>query len=467
MQVVLLANDPRCPRACASRAGSCGLRRAPRPAAAAQRVEAIVKVVAWACPGGEEGLAHPLRHRVPKAPTVARVDNLDPGQQPTTPPGIVQRAPRIFAVTAVTLALALSVAELMAARTPEANVISFVPDEDLLLIREPSKDGWSWMGGRWVRVRMNAYSMRDHEVPSPKPVGELRVLCLGDSFTYGGGCEQEDAWPQQAQALFGAPEPSGVRVLNGGANGWDTRFQRLFAEKYDAALLPDVTVLGWNWNDVVLGDFDEERAKLFLSGGFGRILWFDVSDSFIARSKFYRYLHQRFHGSRHVPTPEDAQARFRNYTQEMSRLVLEPELEARRRTDWPGDTAHVPTAWWTATDSPSFRNVRLQMRMLAEHGRARGVTVVVALMPEPTWSGPGPYPPRDRLAAILDELGLPWVDLMADFLIAGDDGSTRRDPALWLELDLSHPNTKGQQRIAERVVRFLRESELLRARRVD
>lgn len=375
------------------------------------------------------------------------------------------RALRISCVVVATLALSLGIAELMAARSPEANVISFIPDEELLLVREPSKDGWSWMGGRWVRVRMNAYSMRDDDVPTPKPPGELRVLCLGDSFTYGGGCEQQHAWPQQAQAIVGPPELSGVRVLNGGANGWETRFQRIFAEKYDAALQPDVIVLGWNWNDVVAGEFDEKQAQMFLTGGFGRILGIDVSGTFIVRSKFYRYLHQRFHGSRHVPTPEDARQRFGNYTKEMSRIVLEPELQARRRADWPGDPALVPTEWWRATDSASFKHVRLQMEALAEHGRASGVTVVVALMPEPTWSGPGHYPPRDRLVAILDGLGLPWVDLMPDFLITDEDGSTRRNEALWLKLDLSHPNPDGQRRIAERVTGFLRENELLRARR--
>jgi lysophospholipase L1-like esterase len=377
----------------------------------------------------------------------------------------VQRALKILSISAVSLSLALLGAELLAARTPEANVVSFVPDDELLLVREPSKVGWSWMGGRWVRVRMNAFSMREDELPSPKPAGELRILCLGDSFTYGGGCEQEDAWPQQAQALFAPYDRLDVRVLNGGANGWETRFQRLFAQKHDAALLPDVIVLGWNWNDVVVGDFDAEDAKLFLSGGFGRLLGFDVSGTFVARSKLYRYLHQRFNGSRHVPTAEETHRRFERYTQEMGRLVLEPELEARRRADWLGEDAQVPQAWWIATDTPSFANVREQLRLLAEHGRARGVTVVVALMPEPTWSGPGPYPPRARLAAILDAHGLPWVDLMPDFLVQGEDGATQRNPELWQPLDFSHPSAAGQRVIAERIVRFLRESELLRPRR--
>lgn len=379
----------------------------------------------------------------------------------------MRRPLKILAVLAVSFTATLAAAEWLAGRTPEANVIAFVPDEDLLLRREPSKDGWSWMNGGWVRVRMNAHSMREDEVPSPKAAGETRVLCLGDSFTYGGGCEQDKAWPQQAQAIVGPPETTGTRVLNGGANGWDTRFQRLFAEKIDAALLPDVIVLGWNWNDVVMGDFDEDDAKLFLTGGFGELFGVDVSGTFLVRSKLYLYLHQRFHGTRHVPTAEETRRRFENYTREMEKRVLGPELAARERDDWPGAGAEVPLEWWVATDTPPFRNVREQMRLLAEHGRAHGVAVVVAMMPEPTWPGPGPYPPRARLAAMLDDLGVAWVDLMPAFLVTEADGTSRRDDALWQEFDFVHPNDEGQRRIAAGVVQFLGERELLRARRAD
>ena len=47
-----------------------------------------------------------------------------------------------------------------------------------------------------VEYRVNSLGFRDREFPKEKPAGELRVLAIGDSFTFGAGVQLDDCWVQ-------------------------------------------------------------------------------------------------------------------------------------------------------------------------------------------------------------------------------------------------------------------------------
>lgn len=72
------------------------------------------------------------------------------------------------------------------------------------------------------RVSYNAYGMRSAPVDARPPAGVLRVLCVGDSITFGStSTDQSDTYPYQLQALletYGAP--GRYEVLNISAGGW-------------------------------------------------------------------------------------------------------------------------------------------------------------------------------------------------------------------------------------------------------
>jgi lysophospholipase L1-like esterase len=90
------------------------------------------------------------------------------------------------------------------------------------------------------------------------------------------------------------------------------------------------------------------------------------------------------------------------------------------------------------------------------------VAFVVALLPEPSWNGPGRFPAVARLASILNSLRVPWVDLQPDFLWPRVPGGPReRNEALWLPADPVHPNAAGHAHFAQRVLKLLRERQLL------
>ena len=53
--------------------------------------------------------------------------------------------------------------------------------------------------GRRDRQPINALGYRDLERVQPKPAGVRRLVCLGDSFTWGVGVLFDDAWPQRVE----------------------------------------------------------------------------------------------------------------------------------------------------------------------------------------------------------------------------------------------------------------------------
>jgi lysophospholipase L1-like esterase len=116
----------------------------------------------------------------------------------------------------------------------------------------------------------------------------------------------------------------------------------------------------------------------------------------------------------------------------------------------------VDPEFWTATDSKSFAAVRRELTAMDALCDARGTRLALVVMPEPTWTGPGRYPPMARLAALLDELDVPFVDPQLEFLPAEAGGSgVHRVAELWLSYDLVHPSAVGHALIARAAEQLL------------
>ncbi len=68
-----------------------------------------------------------------------------------------------------------------------------------------------------VPIRINAHGLRDREFSLKPAPGTHRILCLGDSFTFGYGVLPEDSYPKQLEALLHDRYPGKkFEVINGG-----------------------------------------------------------------------------------------------------------------------------------------------------------------------------------------------------------------------------------------------------------
>jgi hypothetical protein len=103
-----------------------------------------------------------------------------------------------------------------------------------------------------VRVRTNAAGFRGGALPGPKPAGVYRIVALGDSFTFGFGVRERQAWParlaEQLNRRLGA-EPR-VEVVNLGVPGAGPRDYLWHLAHTGLALDPDLVLVGIFANDV-------------------------------------------------------------------------------------------------------------------------------------------------------------------------------------------------------------------------
>ena len=98
-------------------------------------------------------------------------------------------------------------------------------------------------------VRIDSLGYRGVDFPRKKVPGELRVLAIGDSFTYGDFVDDGQTVPavvqRQLERACGRP----VTVVNAGVGG-STITTQIEMLRRAAAISPDVVVLTFSENDV-------------------------------------------------------------------------------------------------------------------------------------------------------------------------------------------------------------------------
>ena len=81
------------------------------------------------------------------------------------------------------------------------------------------------------RIHYNGLGLRSGEISMPKPAGQLRVLCIGDSVTNGGVlAKQSLTYPSLLEAELKAADLP-ARVLNASAGSWAVQNQLAFLRK--------------------------------------------------------------------------------------------------------------------------------------------------------------------------------------------------------------------------------------------
>lgn len=109
----------------------------------------------------------------------------------------------------------------------------------------------------YVETRTNSLGYRDDERPIEARPGVFRIVCLGDSCTYGTGVHEQDRFSNRLEKLLNATvtadgqSSSGPRyeVLNFGHSGYNTRQERLCYELEAAPYRPQLVVVAMVDND--------------------------------------------------------------------------------------------------------------------------------------------------------------------------------------------------------------------------
>ncbi len=304
-------------------------------------------------------------------------------------------------------------------------------------------------------MEMNEDGYRGPKVPEGTHPGEIRVLGLGDSVTFGTGVATSRTWPEQVEKILREKTGRPVAGVNGGVEGASLEdIARSWDEQW-SKLQPDAVVLALTGNMVSL--------EVVRSG-----------ETWLPRDR-YAALHKPI-------------ASFRRATLEGNRLIHELclpsflSIETQRLLYWDGLLTHDidPRAPYGAVLAHGWRQGDLDPSLaetawdrteeviagIATHVRAAGAQLVLTYMPprfvlsDDEWDNEKNMPverfsidPLERAARIADRLHVTYVDARAAIL--AERGRIQRDEGrkapMYIYFDYQHPNDDGHRAIAQAV----------------
>ncbi len=127
--------------------------------------------------------------------------------------------------------------------------------EPLMLVESNALRGWQHLPSRDFHTfthlaRINALGLRGPEIEA-RVEGELRVVALGDSTTFGVGVADADTLPARLELALEERLARPVTVVNTGHAAYSTNQEVALLHELGPRLDPDVVILFWFFNDLV------------------------------------------------------------------------------------------------------------------------------------------------------------------------------------------------------------------------
>ena len=232
-----------------------------------------------------------------------------------------------------------------------------------------------------------------------------RVLILGDSFTFGYGVEEHEAFPFILQEALGPL----FAVFNAGVPGYGTLQERVLAERLLPEIKPQVVVLGFTVGSDVQDNL-EQRVRL--SGGY------EVRDGFLVQKG----------------TPSGTPLPFKAWLQQRSHLyVLLQRARVRASVrQVQGPPQQTPCAHFLAAEpcgdmAQAWELTLETIRDIGELCSRSGARFIVVAIPHPVqvddrmWqeesarisggaNGLDRYAPQRKLADLCNAIGATFID---------------------------------------------------------
>jgi lysophospholipase L1-like esterase len=176
---------------------------------------------------------------------------------------------------------------------PEVNPTPLVTDPFVLWWNKPGARKTQPVNPRpfgrndtWT-IENDARGFRGPERPAAGTDEEVyRILCVGDSVTFGFNVDQPSAYPRQLEDLLRARHPGArIDVLNAGVPGWSWVQGLRFLEAYGMRVRPDLVIAAHGTNDQFWPATRTDRERL--PGG-GQPAPEMSPASFVQRTSLYR-----------------------------------------------------------------------------------------------------------------------------------------------------------------------------------
>ncbi len=282
-----------------------------------------------------------------------------------------------------------------------------------------------------TQVQINSLGFRGPEYSREKPEGTLRVIALGDSFTFGAGAPQEVLFTTRLEEKLNQTKKySPAEVLNFGVVDYNTDDELALLKEKGLELSPDVVLLFYVMNDIeVKSEYlpKKEETEAVKKG----VLNEEGQDRQY-RAPLYWIVHnlrQRSH--------------FLAY--------LAPRVAALGRNlgfDIPSSGAFYSTAY--AENVEGWQRSKAALKKIQALGEKHGFEFALILFPLMT-NFTDSYPAKrshEVIAQFANEQGIPFLDLLPEYM-------GKNATSLWVSPTDGHPNAEGHRIAADAVYNFL------------
>ncbi len=166
------------------------------------------------------------------------------------------------------------------------------PDRDLMWSPKPGFRG-QFLGSA---VTINQLGLRGREVALPKPPGRRRIVCFGDSVTFGYGVSDGETYSAELERALVA---RGVNadVVDAGVTGFTSHQVRRLLERVLPGLEADVVTVMIGWNDASHRPVDDREYER-------RVRQTMEVDSVLDHLALYSFLKAKYlrYAIRHLPS---------------------------------------------------------------------------------------------------------------------------------------------------------------------
>lgn len=202
------------------------------------------------------------------------------------PPIIISRKKKalftliIFAVFLLILEFALRLLGVPPALRTDPGLVTVAEDRDTFEDALGFEYTPMWSGyDTGAIVAINSAGWRGKEFSKTKPVGTVRILGIGDSYTFGKAVNDDEIFLAQLEEMLNRDGGARYETINTGHDGANTYEElRYFKQRDMMGLAPDVVVIGFTvGNDAELTFWD--NRKILRSKLRDKSLMLDITES--------------------------------------------------------------------------------------------------------------------------------------------------------------------------------------------
>lgn len=119
-------------------------------------------------------------------------------------------------------------------------------------------------------VKLNSEGFRSPEFSTVKPPNTLRIVCLGDSWTFGHNVDQDRSYPQRLAVLLKESFPNmKIEVLNLGMLASTSHIGLQLLQRRALSLNPDIVLIGYSMNDSSISGWHDKDVLVPKTHRFG------------------------------------------------------------------------------------------------------------------------------------------------------------------------------------------------------